>query len=136
VANNPLFYDATVIAAVAAMGALLNGGTVQAWSGTQPALDGSLTGTELAAATFGSPAMGTPTASAGTVTGAFNAITSGTIANTGTAAYVALVASNGTTVVATGSCGVGTFDLAVNTTAFVAGATFAVSSGSFTQPQT
>jgi hypothetical protein len=132
---NPLWNDATVIAAVAAAAALLNGGFVAVYSGAQPALDGSLTGTQLAEATFGSPAFGTPTAAAGTVTATANAITSGTIANTGTAGYVALLKSDNTTVVMTGSVGTAAADLIVNTTAFVAAATFAVSSATITEPQ-
>lgn len=135
-ATNPLFYDATVIASVSAVTALLNSGFVAVYSGSQPALDGALTGTQLAEATFGNPAFGTPAASAGTVTATANAITSGTIANTGTAGYFALLKSDNTTVVATGSVGTSGTDMTVNTTAFVSGAAFAVSAGTITQGQT
>lgn len=135
-ANNPLFYDATVIASVAAVTALANSGLVAVYSGAQPALDGALTGTQLAEATFGNPAFGTPTASGGTVTAAANAITSGTIASTGTAGYFALLKSDNTTVVATGSVGTSGADMTVNTTSFVSGASFAVTAGSITQAQT
>lgn len=135
-ATNPQFYDATVIASVAAVTALLNNGFVAVYTGAQPALDGALTGTQLAEATFGATAFGTPTASAGTVTATANAITSGTIANTGTAGYMALLKSDNATVVATGSVGTASADMIVNTTGFVSGATFAVTAGTITQPQT
>lgn len=135
-ATNPLFYDATVIASVNAVTALLNSGFVAVYTGAQPALDGALTGTQLVEATFGNPAFASATASGGTVTGTANAITSGTIANTGTAGYFALLKSDNTTVVATGSVGTSGADMTVNTTSFVSGATFAVSAGQITQPQT
>lgn len=135
-ANNPLFYDATVIASVSAVIALANSGYVAVYSGAQPALDGSLTGTQLAEATFGATAFGTPTASGGTVTATANTITSGTIANTGTAGYFALLKSDNATCVATGSIGTSGTDMTVNTTSFVSGATFAVTAGTITQAQT
>lgn len=135
-ANNPLFYDATVIAAVNAAAALLNSGFVAVYTGAQPALDGVLTGTQLAEATFGATAFGSATAAAGTVTATANAITSGTIANTGTAGYVAFLKSDNTTVAATGSVGTSGADLNLNTLSFVSGASFAVTAGTITQPQT
>lgn len=135
-ATNPLFYDATVIASVNAVTALANSGFVAVYSGAQPALDGALTGTQLAEATFGNPAFASATASAGTVTGTANAIASGTIANTGTAGYGVLLKSDNATVISTGSIGTSAADFVVNTTAFVAGATFAVSAGAITQAQT
>lgn len=135
-ANNPLFYDATVIASVNAVTALLNNGFVAVYTGAQPALDGALTGTQLAEATFGATAFAAATASAGTVTANANAITSGTIANTGNAGYMALLKSDNATVVATGSVGTSGADMTVNTTSFVTGATFAVTAGSISQAQT
>ena len=135
-ANNPLFYDATVIAAVNAAAALLNSGFVAVYTGSQPALDGALTGTQLAEATFGNPAFATATASGGTVTATANAITSGTIANTGTAGYFALLKSDNATVVATGSVGTSGADMNLNTLSFVVGATFAITAGTITEVQT
>jgi len=135
-ANNPQFYDATVIAALEAVTALLNSGFAAVYTGSQPALDGALTGTQLAEATFGNPAFGTPAASGGTVTATANAITSGTIANTGTAGYMALLKSDGSTVVATGSVGLSSADMTLNTLSFVSGANFAVSSAVITEAQT
>ena len=135
-ANNPLFYDATAIAAVAAAAALLNSGYIAVYSGSQPALDGSLTGTQLAEATFSATAFGTPVASGGTVTATANAITSGTIADTGTAGYFALLKSDNATVVATGSVGLSGADMNLNTLSFVSGASFAISAATITEAQT
>jgi hypothetical protein len=135
-ASNPLPYDATVIASVAAVTALLDSGSVAVYSGSQPALNGSLTGTQLVEATFGNPAFGTPAASGGTVTATANPITSGTIANTGTAGYFALLKSDNSTVVITGTVGTSGTDMTVNSTSVVVGASFAVSSGAITQAQT
>lgn len=135
-ANNPLFYDATVKASVDAVAALLNSGKFRVYSGAQPALNGALTGTQLAEATFGATAFAASTASGGTVTATANAITSGTIAATNTAGYMALLKSDGTTVVFTGSVGTSGADLNLNTTAFVSGASFGVSSFTLTEAQT
>lgn len=132
---SPQWYDATVIAAVAAVTALLNSGFVAVYTGAQPALDASLTGTQLAEAEFGATAFDAPTASGGTVTATANTITGGTIASTGTAGYCALLKSDNATVVMTGSCATSAADLIVNTTAFVSGAAFAVTAATITQPQ-
>jgi hypothetical protein len=117
------WYDA----AVNAVAALLNSGTLKIYQGTQPALDAAITGaTLLATLTFGATAFGA--SSGGTATA--NAITSGTAAATGTAQFFALVKSDGTTVVATGTCGTTGADLNLSTTSIVSGAT--VSCSSFT----
>ena len=50
-ANNPLPYDATVIAGVNAVTALLNSGFIKIFTGAQPALNGAVTGTLLATMT-------------------------------------------------------------------------------------
>lgn len=121
-ANNPLWYDA----AVNAVCALLNSGFIKVYTGTQPALNGALTGTLLATMTFGSTAFGS--SSGGTATA--NAITSGTAGNTGTAAYFALVESGGSTVVGTGTCSTTGADLNFGSTSISSGAT--VSCSSFT----
>jgi hypothetical protein len=136
VANNPQFYDATVIAAVNAATALLNNGYMAIYTGTQPSLDGSVTGTLLAELTFSSTAFATATASSGTVTATANAIISATATNTGTAGYFVLYASNGSTVVATGSVGTSGADLNFNNLSITSGATVSCSSFSITQPQT
>jgi len=128
-ANNPLPYDATVIASVNAVTALLNSGFIKVYTGAQPALNGAVTGTLLATMTFSATAFPTAVASAGTVTATANAITSGTAGNTGTAGYFALVKSDNTTVVATGSVGTSSSDLNLNTLSITSGNT--VSCGSF-----
>lgn len=115
------WYDA----AVNAVTALLTSGTLKIYTGSQPAEDGSITGTLLATLTFGATAFGA--SSGGTATA--NAITSGTAGNTGTAGYFALEESGGT-VVATGTCGTSGADLNLSTTSIVTGAT--VSCSSFT----
>lgn len=135
-ANNPEFYDATVEAALNAVAAMLNSGFIKIYTGSQPALDGSLTGTLLATMTFGATAFGSASASAGTVTAAANSITSGTAGNTGTAGYHALVKSDGVTVVATGSVGTSGADLNMNTLSVTSGNTVSCSSYTLSEPQT
>ena len=134
--NNPLFYDATEIAAVAARTALLNNGYLKIYTGSQPALDGSLTGTLLVTLTLNATAFGTPTASGGIVTAAANAITSGTAGNTGTAGYFALLKSDNSTVVLTGTVGTSSADLIAPSTSITSGATISCSAFQISQPQT
>jgi hypothetical protein len=135
VANNCLSYDASVIVSVEAYDALMNGGYIAVYSGAQPALDGSLTGTQLVEATFSATAFGTPAASGGTVTATANAIGSGTIANTGTAGYAAVLKSDNATVVATMSVGTSGADLNLSSLSLVSGATFSVSAFTVAQSQ-
>lgn len=135
-ANNPLFNDATVIASVNAVTALLNSGFISIYTGGQPALNGALTGTLLVQLTFGATAFASATASGGTVTGTANAITNGTAGNTGTAGYFALLKSDNSTVVATGSVGTSGADLNLSTLSIVSGAVVTCSSFTITQAQT
>jgi hypothetical protein len=135
-ANNPLPYDASVIASVNAFTALLNSGFIKIYTGTQPALNGAVTGTLLATMTFSATAFPTSVASAGTVTATANAITSGTAGNTGTAGYHALVKSDNTTVVATGSVGTSGADLNLNTLSITSGNTVSCGSYLVTMPET
>lgn len=135
-ANNPLPYDATVIAAVNAVTALLNSGFLRIYTGAQPALNGAISGTQLASLTFSATAFPTAVAAAGTVTATANAITSGSAGNTGTAGYHGLLASNGTTVVATGSVGLSSSDLNLNTLSITSGNTVSCSSYLITMPET
>lgn len=135
-ANNPLFYDATVEAAVNAATALLNNGFLKIYTGSQPALDGAVTGTLLVTLTFGATAFASSTATGGTVTATANSITSGTAGNTGTAGYFALVKSDNTTVVATGSVGTSSADLVLSSLSIVASGVVSCSSFVITQPQT
>lgn len=135
-ANSPQWYDATTTTGVDAVTALLNSGTMRIYTGTQPALNGVITGTLLATLTFGATAFGASTASGGTVTATANTITSGTAVATGTAGYFALLRSNGTTVVMTGSVGTSGADLNLATLAISSGVTVSCSSFTVTQLQT
>lgn len=135
-ANSPLWYDATVNASVNAVTALLNNGFIKLYTGSQPAVDGAVTGTLLATLTFGATAFGNSSASGSGATATANTITSGTAGNTGTAGYFGLLASNGTTVVATGSVGTSGSDLNLNTTSIVSGAVVSCSAFTITQVQT
>ncbi len=135
-AQNPLFYDASVKAAVDAFTALLNNGFIKLYTGAQPSLNGAVSGTLLVTMTFGATAFAASVASAGTVTATANAITSGTAAATGTAGYFALVKSDTTTVVATGTVGTSGCDYNMNSTAISSGANVSCSAFQITQAQT
>lgn len=135
-ANNPTIYDATGIAGVNAVTALLNSGFIKIYTGAQPALNGAVTGTLLVSMTFSATAFPTATASGGTVTATANAITSGTAGNSGTAGYFALVKSDNTTVVATGTVGTSGADLNLNTLTITATNTVSCSSFLVTQLET
>ena len=135
-ANNPLAYDAGLIAALNAWTAQLHSGYIVVYTGSQPVLDGSLTGTLLVTLTFGSTAFATATAGAGTVTATANAITSGVAGNSGTAAYFALLKSDATTVVLTGTVGTSSADFIGPSTAITSGATISCSAFQIMQPQT
>lgn len=135
-ANNPLFYDATVKAAVDAAAALLNSGFIKIYTGGQPSLNSAVSGTLLATLTFSATAFPASSASAGTVTATANSITSGAAGNTGTAGYFALVKSDTTTVVATGSVGTSGADLNLNSTSISSGATVSCSAFTITEVQT
>lgn len=124
----------SVPAAVNAVTALLNSGHIDIYSGTQPALDGAV-GTRIARLTFGTTAFATSAASGGTVTATANAITSDPSAVGGTAGYMALVKSDGSTVVATGTVGTSGANLNLNSLTISAGATVSCSSFSITMPQ-
>ena len=135
VATNPLPYDATVVADVAAAVALCNGGSLKIYTGAQPALNGALTGTLLVTLPLSATAFATPTASAGTVTATANAITSATAVATGTAGYFAILKSDGTTVVLTGTVGTSGCDLNLASVAISSGATVSVSSYTLTEAE-
>ena len=133
-----LWYDATTEAAVNAVTALLNGsspfGRIEIYSGTQPALNGSLTGSGqvlLATLAFSATAFAAATAASGTVTATATTITSGTAAATGTAGWFALVTSGGTTV-ATGTVGTSGADLNLSSLSITSGATVSCSAFAIT----
>lgn len=111
--------DVTANAQANAAAALLNSGTIQIFSGTQPvnantALSGN---TLLATLTLGSPAFGS--AVAGLITA--NPITSANAVATGTATFARWYQSNGTTVVWDEQVGVTGAALNLNTISIVTG---------------
>lgn len=134
-ANNTLVYDSSSIAAMNALTALLNNGLLSIYTGGQPALDAGLSGTVLVQLTFGATAFATATASGGTVTATANAITNGTASNTGTAGYYALLKSDASTVVLTGTVGTSGADLNLSTLSIVSGTIVTCSAYSITQLQ-
>lgn len=126
-ALNTLLYQVARNAGLDAGGitALLAAGKIQIRVGAQPAADAALTGTLLSTLTFGSPALGA--ASAGVATA--NAITAdSSAAASGTAGYVALLKSDNTTVVATGSVGTSAANLVLSTLTITATNVVSISS--------
>ena len=113
----------------------LNGGYLNIYTGSQPALNGSITGTLLASLPFSGTAFPTATANAGTVTATANPITSVSAAATGTAGYHALLKSDASTVVATGSVGTSGADLNLSPLAIQAGQTVSCSQYLISQPE-
>lgn len=110
-----------------AFAALCNSGTIQLYSGPQPAnANTSVSGsnTLLATLTFGSTAWGAPVA--GLLTA--NAITPGTAVASGTATFARLLESNGTTVLADVQVNVSGAGINLNTTAISASNPVSVSS--------
>lgn len=120
---NPKFGNAGVNAELDALTALLDGGYLQIYSGTQPATADTAVGAQVCLATlqFGTPAFGA--AAAGVA--AANAVTPDTDADaTGTATWYRCFKAAGHTPgaddgtrVCDGSAGVGTFNLALNSAA-------------------
>jgi hypothetical protein len=135
VANNPLDYDTSVIQMLGGKATLLNGGFLEIWTGSQPALDGALTGTKLARVGFSATAFGTATANAGTGTATANAISSGIALATGTAGYFAVLKSDDATVVGTGTVGTSGADLNMSSLSIVAGQVVACSAFTLTMAQ-
>lgn len=132
-ALNPKRTSSAANAAVDAMAALLNGGKLRIYSGSQPASadDGIGGATLLAELTFGSPAFGAGVAGVATA----NAITGDATADaTGTAAWFRALQSNGSTVVYDGTVGAGgSFDCVLNTVAIQAGATVNITALTLTE---
>lgn len=118
-------------AALNAACALLNSGTMNIYSGTQPATpDTALSGnTLLATLTFSATAFGN--ASAGVATA--NSITAGTAGNTGTATFARCLSSGAAAVL---DCSVGTSgaDINLNDVAITSGGTVSVTSYTVSMP--
>lgn len=131
-ALNTLLYNVARSAGLDAGGisALLNNGIIQIRTGAQPAAEAALTGTVCATLTFGATAFGA--ASNGQATA--NAIASDTNAVGGTAGYVALLKSDTTTVVATGSVGTSGANMNLSSLTIPAGVTVSCSSLTLTIP--
>lgn len=130
-AANTIIGTAGRNAALDAFTALLNGGTVEIYDGTQPAGPGTAITTQnklvtltLNATAFGASAAGVATA---------NAITSGTAIATGTATWARWKSSGGT---AHMDCSVGSSgcDLNLSTATINSGNTVSVSSFTLTHP--
>jgi hypothetical protein len=141
-ALNPFFSDETTKAAVDAMAAKCNGGTLKIYAGAQPTDANTAVGAQtlLATLTLSATAFGASVASgsAGSkvVTATANAITDDTSADaTGTAAWFRVLKSDGTSIVMDGSVGTSGCDLNLATTSLVAGADVAVSSFTITQAE-
>jgi hypothetical protein len=98
---------ASAAAKLAAFTALLDGGTIEIYTGASPGITNAATGTKLGTLSFSATAFGTPTSVAGTNSVATaNAITGDTSADAdGTAGYFRCKASDGTTVHLEGNCG-------------------------------
>ena len=124
-------YTAPATTAMTAFTATLNGGTIAIYTGTQPAANGALTGTQIVTMALAATAFGAPTTTgSGNSTilqAAANAITAGTASSTNTAGYFALFRSTGATV-ATGVCGTSGEDLNLSSLAIADGAIVSCSS--------
>jgi hypothetical protein len=120
-------------AALDAMLALLNGGSVKIYDGTPPANAGdALSGNTLLATL---PLSATAFAAAAAGSAAANAITADTAADaTGTASFYRGLKSDGTTVACQGSVGTAGADMNLNTVAIQVNARVEVTSWSVSQP--
>ena len=130
-ALNPKLSNAGASAAADATCALLNGGTLKIYDGTQPATADTAVSTQnlLATLTFGSPAFGS--AALGVATA--NAITSDSSADfTSTATWFRTLTS-GAAAVFDGSVGTSGADLNLNSVAIGIGSVVAVSALTYTQ---
>ena len=116
-------------AAVAALAALANGGSIALYTGTQPAnANTGLSGNTLLAQLALSATAFSVTGNVATA----NTITSATAAATGTATWFRVYKSDGVTVVFDGTVGTSGCDLNMNSVAISSGATVAISSLTFT----
>lgn len=130
-ATNAKRANATAVAAVTAMGILLNNGYLRIYDSTQAATADTALGAQvmLAELRFSATAFASYTNGVATA----NAITSATAAATGTATWFRALASNGTTVVYDGNVSTAGADLNLNTTSIVSGATVAVTALTLTE---
>ena len=114
-----------------AMAPLANSGFIDIFAGTQPANPETAAGST-ALATFALPATFAASITNGVITA--NAITSVTIANSGTATWFRCWESNHTTPLFDGSVGTSGADMNLNSTSLAAGALLNITSLTFTVP--
>lgn len=142
-AFNPFYADNTVITGLNAMAALFNSGKLEIYSGTQPTDANTALGAQVLLSTMTLNATAFPTAVASgsaptkVCTLTANSITSDTnAAATGTASWFRIYKSDGTTKVMDGSVNSsGSYDMILNTTSIVAGATVSCTSFTITQAE-
>jgi hypothetical protein len=140
-ANNPFFADNAARAALDALCALMNSGTLKVYAGTQPtdantAISGqTLLGTfSFASTAFGaSSCSGTAPNRVATATAA--AIADITAVGTGTASFFRALKSDGTTVVMDGTVGTSGCDLNMTDITITTNETMRVSSLSISNPE-
>lgn len=126
-ALNTQLSDASANAAVNAMTARVNSGTIKIYTGSQPANgNSSLTGTLLATIALGSTAF----ASASAGSAALNTTSAVTAVATGTAGYFA-VCNSGGTAEWMGSIGLSSANLVMGSTSITSGASVQVTSYTF-----
>ena len=118
--------------AAALVGAYTNSSVIKVYDGTQPSTPETAVSTQNLLATVTLPSSSAFTQSNGVMTAA--AITSVTIAASGTAAWFRWLKSDGTTPIADGSVGTSGCDLNLNSVALSSGATLAISSFTYTVP--
>lgn len=140
-ANNPFFADGPLESELNTYDALLNGGKLEVFSGTQPTDANTAIGAQvlLVTITFGATAFASATAS-GTapsrvVSAAANAMTSGNAVASGTAAWFRCFKSDGTTVMFDGSVGTSGCDLNLSSVSITSGQPVSISSFTITQPE-
>jgi hypothetical protein len=138
-ANNPFFSDEATKAAVDAVAALCNSGTLKIYTGSQPTDANTAVGAQtlLGTLTLSATAFGASSASGSkVVTATANTITDDTSADaTGTAAWFRVLKSNGTSIVFDGSVGTSGCDLNLASTSIVAGEDISVTSFTITQTE-
>lgn len=141
-AHTPFFSDEAVKAAVDAVAAKCNSGTLKIYAGSQPTDANTAVGVQtlLATLTLSSTAFAASSASgsAGSkvVTATANTITDDTSAdNTGTATWFRVLKSDGTSIVFDGSVGTTGCDLNLVTTSLVAGADVGITSFTISQTE-
>lgn len=124
-------YTVPATTAMTAFTTLLNGGTLAIYTGTQPAANAALTGTQIVTMALSATAFGAPTVTgsgnSSVLQAAANSISNGSAANTNTAGYFALLGSAGATI-ATGGCAISGSDLNLSSLSISSGAVVGCSS--------